>query len=103
MISIVIPVYNVEKYLRTCIDSVIAQSYTDWELLLVDDGTPDGGGIFVINMLKKTKEYVCFIKRMVASVLQGMSDLIMRVENGLHSLMQMISFHQRFLNIYNAR
>ncbi len=43
-ISVIVPVYNVEKYLRECIDSVIAQSFTDWELILVDDGSPDQCG-----------------------------------------------------------
>lgn len=42
MISIVVPVYNVEKYLRRCVDSVLSQTYTDWELLLIDDGSSDG-------------------------------------------------------------
>lgn len=40
-ISIIVPVFNVEKYLRKCVDSIIQQSYTDWELLLVDDGSTD--------------------------------------------------------------
>lgn len=44
MISIIVPVYNVEKYLRKCIDSVLAQTYTDWELLLIDDGSTDSSG-----------------------------------------------------------
>ena len=39
--SIVIPVYNVEKYLNQCVDSVLAQSFGDFELLLVDDGSKD--------------------------------------------------------------
>ncbi len=40
-ISIVIPIYKVEKYLQRCIDSVLSQDFTDWEMILVDDGSPD--------------------------------------------------------------
>lgn len=39
--SIVVPVYNVEAYLEQCVSSVLSQSYTDFELILVDDGSPD--------------------------------------------------------------
>jgi len=42
LVSIIIPVYNVEKYLRKCLDSILMQSYPDWEALLIDDGSPDG-------------------------------------------------------------
>ena len=41
MISVIVPVYNVEKYLRKCVDSILNQTYTDFELLLVDDGSTD--------------------------------------------------------------
>ena len=41
MISVIVPVYKVEKYLRRCVDSILAQTYRDFELILVDDGSPD--------------------------------------------------------------
>lgn len=40
-ISIVVPIYKVENYLQRCIDSVFAQDFSDWEMILVDDGSPD--------------------------------------------------------------
>ena len=43
-ISVIVPVYKVEEYLPQCIDSILAQTFTDFELLLVDDGSPDRCG-----------------------------------------------------------
>lgn len=43
-ISVIMPVYNVENYIRNCLDSLIAQSFGQWELIAVDDGSPDRSG-----------------------------------------------------------
>lgn len=53
MITIVVPVYNVEKYLSRCVDSILDQTYTDFELLLVDDGSPDNCGEICDEYAKK--------------------------------------------------
>lgn len=44
MISVIVPVYNTEKYLDRCVQSILAQTYTDFELLLIDDGSTDSSG-----------------------------------------------------------
>ena len=44
ILSVIIPVYNVEKYLRKCVDSVLAQDIADMEVILIDDGSPDNCG-----------------------------------------------------------
>lgn len=42
VLSVIVPVYNVEPYLRACVDSILAQTFRDFELILVDDGSTDG-------------------------------------------------------------
>lgn len=44
-ISVIVPIYKAEKYLKRCLDSIISQTFTDFELILIDDGSPDKSGM----------------------------------------------------------
>jgi glycosyltransferase involved in cell wall biosynthesis len=58
LISVVVPVYKVEKYLRPCIDSILAQTFTDFECILIDDGSPDNCPVICDNYAEKDKRIV---------------------------------------------
>ena len=55
MISIIVPVYNVESYLADCVDSITAQTFKDIEIILVDDGSPDSCGQICDDYAKTDK------------------------------------------------
>lgn len=71
--SILIPVYNVEKYIRKCLDSVVSQKFDDFEIILVDDGSTDGSGRIcdeyqvkyhdIIRVIHKTNEGLISARR----------------------------------------
>ena len=52
-VSFVLPIYNVEKYLSECVESILAQTYSDFEILLVDDGSPDNCPVLCDEWAKK--------------------------------------------------
>lgn len=62
-ISIITPVYKVEKCLSRCIESILSQSFTDWELLLVDDGSPDASGEICDKYARKDNRIKVFHKQ----------------------------------------
>lgn len=61
-ISIIVPVYNVEKYLPQCIDSILIQTFTNFELLLIDDGSTDSSGKICDEYAKKDPRVIVFHK-----------------------------------------
>lgn len=63
IVSIIIPVYNAQQYIAKCIDSVISQSYINWELILVDDGCTDKSGEICDKYAQKDKRIKVFHKK----------------------------------------
>ncbi len=61
-VSIIIPVYNAEPYLRRCLASVLAQTTPDWECICVDDGSTDGGGALLDEFAAKDSRFVVIHK-----------------------------------------
>lgn len=62
MVSIIVPVYNVENYLKKCLDSIINQSYTNLEILLIDDGSTDASGVLCGKYAEKDSRVKIFYK-----------------------------------------
>lgn len=62
-ISVIVPVYNVEQYLPRCIDSILSQTFTDFELLLIDDGSTDKSGMICDEYAKKDNRIRVFHKK----------------------------------------
>ncbi len=60
--SLIIPVYNVERYLRDCLDSVMRQSFTDWEAICIDDGSNDNSIAIMKEYAAKDTRFVCIEK-----------------------------------------
>ena len=57
LVSIIVPVYKAEQWLHRCIDSILVQTMTDFELLLIDDGSPDRSGEICDEYAKKDSRF----------------------------------------------
>ena len=57
-ISVIVPIYNVERYIRQCLDSIVSQSLKDLEILLIDDGSTDNSGKIAEKLKKKDKRCI---------------------------------------------
>lgn len=63
MISIIIPIYNTEKYLWRCLDSIVAQTYKDFECIMVDDGSTDNSGKICDEYAVKDNRFKAYHKQ----------------------------------------
>ena len=62
LISIIVPAYNVEKYIGKCVDSILRQNYTNFELLLIDDGSTDSTAFLCDTYAQRDSRVKCFHK-----------------------------------------
>jgi len=62
LVSVIIPIYNVERYLRRCVDSVLNQTYKNLEIILIDDGSTDDGGRICDEYSEEDQRVVCIHK-----------------------------------------
>ncbi len=63
LVSVIVPVYNVEKYLPRCLDSISSQTYKKWECILVDDGSTDRSGTICDEYAKKDSRFIVHHKK----------------------------------------
>lgn len=85
MISIIVPIYNAEKYISRCIESILQQTYKEWELILVDDGSKD-------NSYNICKEYTVNHKNIVAIKQENKGANKARQQGWLHAKGEWITF-----------
>lgn len=77
-ISVIVPIYKVEAFLHRCVDSILAQTFADFDLVLVDDGSPDSCGDICEEYAGKTVESMSFIRKTAAFPPPGIRALIGR-------------------------
>lgn len=71
LVSVIIPVYNVQEYLKECVESVQNQSYTNLEIVLVDDGSTDNSDELCDVLAARDTRICTYIKAMEVSQMHG--------------------------------
>jgi len=75
LVSIIVPIYNNEIKLRDCLDSILAQTFTNWEAILVDDGSTDDTGKVIDEYVKKDSRFVAVYKKNEGTLLARKTGL----------------------------
>lgn len=74
LISVIIPVYNIEKYIANCLESVVSQTYNNIEVIVIDDGSNDKQVKFVIYMHQNIDLYRFIISKIPVYLLRVIMD-----------------------------
>lgn len=96
-ISVIIPVYNVGKYIENSMKSVVSQHFTDFEVVLVDNNTPDDSIEIAENVLKKTKVDYRVVKQTIQGLPAARNMGIAQAKGGSLVLILTILYHPFFL------
>jgi len=62
-LSIILPIYNTEAYLEKCLDSILGNTFQDFELIIVNDGSPDNSEEIILKYIEKYKDKIVYIKK----------------------------------------
>lgn len=80
-ISVIVPVYKVEPYIRKCVESILGQTFSDIQVILVDDGSPDQCGKICDEYAKQDNRVEVIHKEKVDLVMPEMLEFPMQKEN----------------------
>jgi len=103
VVSVIVPVYNVEKFLPACIESILAQTYPDFELILVDDGSTDSSGCICdefqkkdsrIRVIHKKNEGVCKARNVALDAMAGEYCILVDSDDVIHPRLLEIALNE---------
>ena len=83
LVSIIVPIYNVETYIQECIDSVVAQSFANFEVILVNDGSQDNCGI-ICNENAERDSRIRVIHQQNQGVTRARANGVAAARGGIH-------------------